>query len=79
VGFYLRADLGTSPNGHVYGTAYHDACKTPLDQGWNWYCTYYVPGSWRPASIRHVSDWRRGDNLWTHMTVVGEVLGNLGN
>lgn len=79
VGFYLKKDLGVSPNGHFYSKAYHDACKTPLDKGWKWYCCYYKPGSWRPAAIRRLGDWRKGDNLWTHLIMIGEVLGNLGD
>ena len=78
VGFYLKADLGESPNGHFFGAAYHDACKTPIENGWKWYCAFYQPGSWRPAAIRTISDWRHGDNLWTHLTLIGEVLGNTG-
>jgi len=77
VGFYLKGDLEVAPNGHFYAAAYHDACKVPLEQGWKWYCCYYKPGSWRPAAIRHLCDWRKGDNLWTHMTLVSEVLCSL--
>ena len=65
VGFYLKSDLGVSPNGHFYAAAYHDSCKTPLENGWKWYCSFYKPGSWRPAAIRHLGDWRHGDSIWT--------------
>ncbi|NTW98392.1 MAG: hypothetical protein HGB35_00335 [Geobacteraceae bacterium] len=78
VGFYLKADLGSSPNGHFFVEAYHDAYKKPLEQGWKWYCSFVKPGAWRPAPIRQVGDWRNGDNLWTYFTLIGEVLGNQG-
>ena len=78
VGFYLRADLGTSPNGHFFEAAYHDAYKEPINQGWKWYCSFVKPGSWRPAAIRQLGDWRHGDNLWTYFHLISEVLGNQG-
>lgn len=74
IGFYLMADLPQSPNGHLYGQAYHDAWKAPLEHGWKWYCAYLAPGAWQPAPVRRSGDWRRGDNLWTYLTLVNETL-----
>lgn len=74
VGFYLREDIPLSINGHLYQSAYHDACSDPLTQGWKWYCVYINAGSWQPASIQQLGDWRRGDNLWTYFTLISEVL-----
>lgn len=78
VGFYLMDDLGPSPNGHFFNQVFHDACKDPIAQGWKWYCSFVNPGSWRPARIREVNDWRHGDNLWTYFTLISEVLSNHG-
>ncbi|MBV5341469.1 MAG: hypothetical protein J0665_18260 [Deltaproteobacteria bacterium] len=78
VGFYMQKDLGISPNGHFYESAYHNASLEPIEQGWNWYCAFVKPGSWRPAPIRQVEDWRHGDNLWTYFTLISEVLSNQG-
>ena len=74
IGFYLMADIPHSPNGHLYEQAYHDAWKMPLERGWKWYCVYVQPGAWRPALIQRSGDWRRGDNLWTYLTLINEVL-----
>lgn len=75
IGFYLKADIPQSPNGlHFFETAYHDAWKEPLDHDWKWYCAYVQPGAWRPAAVRREGDWKRGDNLWTYLTLVNEVL-----
>ena len=76
IGFYLMANLPTSPNGHLYAQAYHEAWKAPLEKGWTWYCVYIRPGNWRPAPIRQTGDWRHGDNLWTYMSLIKEVLGS---
>lgn len=78
IGFYLKADIPQSPNGqHFFQAAYHDAWKEPLDHGWKWYCVYVQPGAWRPSAVRHEGDWKRGDNLWTYLTLVNEVLASL--
>ena len=74
IGFYLMADLPQSANGHLYADAYHEAWKEPLAQGWLWYCTYVESGAWRPAPMRRAGDWRYGDNLWTYITLINEVL-----
>lgn len=74
IGFYLMADLPTSPNGHLYNQAYHEAWKAPLEKGWKWYCVYVKPGSWRPTPVQRPGDWRRGDNLWTYLTLINETL-----
>ena len=74
VGFYLKEDIPLSVNGHLYQSAYHEACSDPLTQGWKWYCVYINPGSWQPAPIQRPGDWRKGDNLWTYFTLISEVL-----
>ncbi len=74
VGFYLKEDIPLSVNGHLYQTAYHDACSDPLTQGWKWYCVYINAGSWQPAPVMHPGDWRKGDSLWTYFTLISEVL-----
>ena len=73
IGFYLPASL-VSPNGHFYGQAYHGASSAPTLEGWNWYCCTVNAGSWRPSPVRYSGDWRRGDNLWTYITLINEVL-----
>lgn len=79
VGFYLKAALSQSPNGHLYAAAYHEACKDPLEQGWKWYCVYVNPGAWKPASVRRSGDWQRGDNLWTYFRLITEALSSRDN
>jgi hypothetical protein len=78
VGFYMTAALPLSPNGHLYEQAYHEAWQEPLrgDKGWKWYCVYIAPGDWRPAPVQRPGDWRRGDNLWTYMSLIQETLGS---
>src|SRR5258707_1136352 len=44
VGFYLKEEIPLSVNGHLYQSAYHEACSDPLTQGWKWYCGYINPG-----------------------------------
>lgn len=73
IGFYLPEWL-QSPNGHFYGHAYHGASSAPILEGWNWYCCTVNDGSWRPCPVRYSGDWRRGDNLWTYITLINEVL-----
>ncbi len=74
VGFYLKEEIPVSVNGHLYQSAFHDACSDPLTQGWKWYCTYVNPGSWQPAPVQQYGDWRKGDNLWTYFMLISEVL-----
>lgn len=74
IGFYLKASLPRAPAGHFYTDAYHNAAKRPLAEGWKWYCVYVNPGSWQPSSYRRPKDWQRGDNLYTYLTLVKEVL-----
>ena len=74
VGFYLRASLPTSANGHLYQKAYHCADQAPLAKEWNWYCVYIDAENWKPAPIRRPADWRRGDNLWEYITMINEAL-----
>jgi hypothetical protein len=76
VGFYLKADIPYSPNGHFYEQAYHEADKSPLERGWKWYCVYIQPGAWNPAPVRRAGDWKAGDNLWQYFTLVSETLSN---
>jgi len=77
IGFYMASDVA-SPNGHLYNQTYHDASSAPTQKGWKWYCCYINSGAWRPAPIRQLSDWRLGDNIWTYMTLVNEVLSGQG-
>jgi hypothetical protein len=72
IGFYLPSRLN-SPHGHFYGQAYHEASGVPTQAGWNWYCCY-ISGVWRPAPDDGRDGWKRGDNLWTYLTLVSEVL-----
>ena len=73
VGFYLPNTL-ESPNGHLFDSAYHGAADAPIREGWRWYCSYVEAGSWQPAWGQYADDWRKGDNLWDYLTLVGEVL-----
>lgn len=75
IGFYLPNDL-QSPNGHFYGRAYHGAEQAPTVKGWNWYCCFVNPGAWQPYPARRPGEWKYGDNLWTYITLIGEVLGS---
>ena len=59
VGFYLKADIPLSVNGHLYQAAYHEACSDPLTQGWKWYCVYINAGGWQPAPVIYPGDWRK--------------------
>jgi hypothetical protein len=79
IGFYLKSDLEMSANGHLYAKAYHEACREPLEKHWKWYCVYIQPGSWRPAPIRLLSDWKRGDSVWTYFMLINEVLASPGD
>lgn len=74
IGFYLKADIGLSPDGHLFDAAYHKACKDPLKNGWKWYCVYIESGCWRPSSYRYSGDWKKGDSLWTYFTLINEAL-----
>jgi len=78
IGFYLKGDIPNAPDGHFYQQAYHEAAKEPIEAGWKWFCTYVNPGSWRPAYYRQAGDWQRGDNLWTYLTLIKEVLATKG-
>lgn len=74
VGFYLSASLPKSANGHLYQAAYHSADKQPLSKHWFWYCVYIASENWRPSPYQRPGDWRRGDNLWDYITMIGESL-----
>lgn len=74
VGFYLKEDIPLSVNGHLYQSAYQEACHDPLTQGWKWYCVYINAESWQPARVKRPGDWRHGDNLWTYFELIAEVL-----
>jgi hypothetical protein len=75
IGFYMKADIPQSPDGlHFFDNAFHEAWKEPLKKGWKWYCVYVQPGTWQPAAVRRPGDWKRGDNLWTYMTLINETL-----
>lgn len=74
VGFYLRASLPKSANGHLYQTAYHFADKAPLAKNWIWYCVLIDAEDWKPAPYRRRGDWRKGDSLWEYITMINETL-----
>ena len=73
IGFYLPNTL-TSPDGHFYNRTYHDAEEAPTLEGWNWYCCTVNEGGWRPYPARASGEWRNGDNLWTYITLINEIL-----
>ena len=76
IGFYMKADIPESANGHFFAAAYHDADKEPLEHGWKWYCVYIPNGQWMPAPVKKSGDWKDGDNLWTYFKLISEVLGS---
>ena len=81
-GFYLPASLNIPHNAtHFYNRGFggafgdnEDEMQAMADTNWKWYCTHIKPGSWRPARIRQISDWRKGDNLWSIITICKDVL-----
>ena len=75
IGFYLPNTL-QSPNGHFFHKAYHGAETAPILNGWNWYCCTVNAGSWQPYPARSSGEWRRGDNIWTYITLINEILGS---
>ncbi len=74
IGFYMKADIPESANGHFFNAAYHEADKEPLSYGWKWYCVYVPAGQWNPAPIKQRGDWNQGDNIWTYFKLIAEVL-----
>jgi hypothetical protein len=74
IGCYMRETIPQSPNGHYYAAAYHAASMAPIEKHWKWYCVYVQPGAWKPAVVRRPGDWKRGDNLWTYLTLINESL-----
>ena len=81
-GFYLPASLTIPANAtHFYSRGYGGAFgetgeeMEAMAQGnWKWYCTHIKPGAWQPASLKYVSDWKKGDNLWDIITICIDVL-----
>lgn len=81
-GFYLPASLNVPQNaGHVFSRGFGGAfgdndeeMREMVNKNWNWYCTHIPPDAWRPARIRQISDWRKGDNLWDIITICKDVL-----
>jgi hypothetical protein len=81
-GFYLSSSLNVPQHsGHFFTRGYGGAfgedsadAKAMADKNWMWYCTHIKPGSWQPAKIHKISDWRKGDNLWDIITLCTEVL-----
>lgn len=71
VGFYMRADIPCSPDGHFFDFVAHQAWQEPIQHGWKWYCCYVHQGAWQPTQR-----WQEGDNLFTYFRLVNEVLGN---
>lgn len=83
-GFYLPSYVkAPAIDRHFFDRGYGGAFGVDSEQqralhvsGWKWYCTHVLPGSWRPARIQRVGDWRNGDNLWHVLTLTKEVLTN---
>ena len=81
-GFYLPDKLQVPANAqHFYNRGYGGAFGQTDEEmefmrqgGWKWYCTHIKPGAWKPARLREISDWRRGDNLWNIITICIDVL-----
>ncbi|MBQ7593618.1 MAG: hypothetical protein IJU48_04605 [Synergistaceae bacterium] len=81
-GFYLPSSLNVPPDAaHFYSRGFggafgdnEDEMQAMADANWKWYCTHIKPGSWRPARLRQISDWRHGDNLWHIITICRDVL-----
>ena len=81
-GFYLPSSLNIPANAaHFYNRGFggafgenYDEMNAMADTNWKWYCTHIKPGSWRPARIRQISDWRKGDSLWNILTICVDVL-----
>jgi hypothetical protein len=73
IGFYLPESL-QSPHGHLFNQAYHGASTAPTVAGWAWYCCYIKDGAWRPNPVQRPGDWKYGDNIWTYLTLIKEVL-----
>ena len=81
-GFYMPDFLQVPANAaHFYNRGYGGAFGQTEEEmefmrqgGWKWYCTHIKPGSWRPARLREISDWKYGDNLWNIITICIDVL-----
>jgi len=81
-GFYISKNVvAPSLHGHIYSRAYNNGYgSTPKEQqelerlGWVWYCAHVANGSWHPAKLKRISDWRHGDNLFTFFSLISEVM-----
>ena len=83
-GFYIHTDCvpPSDKSGHLFaGTAYYGTFGEKekekqwlRDNDWAWYCAHIQAGAWIPAKTRELTDWRRGDNLFTFFTLINEVL-----
>jgi len=83
-GFYIHDSCVPPPDkpGHLFaGQAYYgtygekeEEKKWLRDNNWAWYCAHIQAGSWHPAKIRELDDWKYGDNLFTIFTIINEVL-----
>jgi hypothetical protein len=83
-GFYIHSSCvpPTDKGGHIFdgrglngafGGTYEEQ-KWLQDNNWAWYCAHIQAGSWSPAKIRNLNDWKYGDNLFTMFTLINEVL-----
>ena len=61
--------------GGAYGTTADELNELRLS-GWKWFCTHIKRGSWRPARLRRLSDWHKGDSLYHIIALACEVLTN---
>ena len=83
-GFYLPSYLRPpAADRHFFERGYSGAFGGTSEEmnalagsGWKWYCTHVKAGSWSPAPIHRIGDWRQGDNLWDIITLCTEVLTN---
>ena len=81
-GFYLPNRLRAPWRDHhfldrgvagAYGSDFDELQELQMS-GWKWFCTHIKRGSWHPARLRRLSDWRRGDNLYHIIALAREVL-----
>ena len=81
-GFYLPDRLRAPWRDHhfldrgvagAYGSDFDELQELQMS-GWKWFCTHIKRGSWHPARLRRLSDWRRGDNLYHIIALAREVL-----
>ena len=81
-GFYIQKHVAAPVNhGHIYSRAFNNGYGSRPEEsewlnqnGWVWYCAHVAKGSWLPAKLKSISDWRWGDNLFTFFSLISEVM-----